>query len=52
MPDYKEMYLHLFRRVTQTIEILQTVQRETEDIFVNSKEVKVVPFQDTKQPKE
>ena len=36
MNDYKEMYLHLFREVTEIIEKLQLAQQKTEEIFMSS----------------
>lgn len=34
MPDYKAMYLKLFNRVSDAIEILQQAQREGEDTYI------------------
>ena len=34
MPDYKEMYLTLFRETTKAIAILQAVQQRTEEIYI------------------
>lgn len=36
MADYKQMYYHLFNRVTDIIEQLKDVQRETEEIFTQT----------------
>ena len=38
MADYKAMYLKLFNEVTDTIEWLQTIQQECEQIFLDSEE--------------
>ena len=38
MPDYKEMYLKLFNKVTDAIEILKEAQKETEEIYIKSLE--------------
>ena len=38
MADYKEMYLKLFRAVTQATDILKEAQLECEEIYVNSSE--------------
>ncbi len=38
MPDYKEMYLKLFRSCTQAIHLLEEAQRETEEMFASEKE--------------
>ena len=47
MPDYKNMYLKLFRAVSESIDILQKAQLETEEIYINSSENdenKIVPL--------
>ena len=38
MPDYKEMYLNLFRATEQAIELLISAQRTCEDMYVNAPE--------------
>lgn len=38
MPDYKEMYLTLFRATEQAIELLIAAQRTCEDMYVNAPE--------------
>ena len=38
MPDYKEMYLTLFRATEQAIELLISAQRTCEDMYVNTPE--------------
>jgi hypothetical protein len=35
MPDYKEMYLTLFRSVTRAIAILQEAQQQIEEIYIS-----------------
>lgn len=35
MPDYKEMYLALFRETTKAISILQSAQQKTEEIYIS-----------------
>ena len=37
LPDYKEMYLELFRAQTKAIRLLQEAQRATEEIYMESK---------------
>lgn len=32
--NYKELYLHLFRGITEEIERLQQLQQETEEMFL------------------
>lgn len=38
MPDYKEMYLTLFRATEQAINLLITAQQTCEDMYVNAPE--------------
>lgn len=38
MPDYKEMYLTLFREVTKVIEQLQEIQQKTEEMYMRSED--------------
>lgn len=35
MPDYKEMYLVLFRETTKAIEALKKAQQTTEEIYID-----------------
>ncbi|MPM19291.1 hypothetical protein SDC9_65712 [bioreactor metagenome] len=35
MPDYKEMYITLFKETTKAISILQTAQQRTEEIYIS-----------------
>lgn len=41
MPDYKEMYLKIFRASEQAINILISVQRECEELYVSSPEMEL-----------
>ena len=41
MPDYKQMYLSLFRSCTKTIELLQSAQREAEAIYISKEEAEL-----------
>ena len=36
MENYKEMYLTLFSAITKVVEILKTVQQETEKMFIEN----------------
>lgn len=36
MPDYKKMYFILFAALSETIEQLQTIQREAEELYMSS----------------
>lgn len=38
MADYQQMYLKLFNKVTDVIEELQQVQRETEELYIQGEE--------------
>ena len=38
MPDYKEMYLKLFRASEAAVNILVEAQRECEEMYVNAPE--------------
>ena len=44
MADYKKMYTILFNKITDVIEELQEVQKETEDLYIDSPEPKFVDF--------
>ena len=41
MPDYKEMYLHLFRETERAKSILIDAQRQCEEIYINSPEPEI-----------
>lgn len=45
MPDYKEMYLKLFRAAENAINILIEAQQECEELYLNSEEpeLKILP---------
>ena len=38
MPDYKTMYAKLFNRITDVVEELQEIQREVEELYIESGE--------------
>ena len=42
MPDYKEMYLKLFRATTEAIEILQQAQQQIEEEYISATEPNVI----------
>ncbi|MGI5986476.1 MAG: hypothetical protein GXY01_00355 [Clostridiales bacterium] len=46
MPDYKEMYLKMFRAAEEAVNILITAQRECEEIYISSPEpeFQVIPL--------
>ncbi len=35
MPDYKEMYLMLFRETTKAISMLQLAQQQAEEMYIS-----------------
>ena len=44
MENYKEMYLNLFRAVTDTIEILKKAQQECEEIYISCNDQAFFPL--------
>ena len=38
MPDYKEMYLKLFRASEEAVDLLIAAQRECEEMYISSPE--------------
>lgn len=36
MPDYQQMYIELFRRVTLAINDLEEAQRQTEEMYIQA----------------
>jgi hypothetical protein len=38
MPDYQMMYHILFNHISDTIESLQMIQRQTESLYINNPE--------------
>jgi len=38
MTDYKEMYFLLFNKITDTIESLQEIQQQAEEIYIAQEE--------------
>ena len=53
MPDYKKMYLALFRASEEAIEILTTAQKECEELYISAPEadIKVLTVKETKRGK-
>ena len=55
MPDYKEMYLKLFRASEEAVNLLIAAQRECEELYMNAPEpeLKVItmPVADAKDEK-
>ncbi len=47
MPDYKEMYLKLFRATERAINELIEAQRECEEMYLDATEteIKLLPFE-------
>ncbi len=44
MPDYKEMYLKLFRATESAISCLIAAQQECEELYVRSSEAEIQPI--------
>ena len=46
MPDYAQMYAHLFRATTKAIELLQAAQQETEELYLSADKplIQLVPL--------
>jgi hypothetical protein len=51
MPDFKEMYLKLFRSQTTAINILKEAQKETEEMYIEAEPPKLTLFP-TDEPEE
>lgn len=51
MPDYAKMYHTLFNAVTESIEILQRAQQDTEEMYITAKEPEIHLLQ-AESPKE
>ncbi len=39
MMDYKEMYLLLFNKITETIECLEKIQQQAEEMYIAKEEI-------------
>ena len=42
LADYKKMYSMLFNKITEVIEQLQEIQKQTEDLFINSPDSQLI----------
>lgn len=42
LADYKKMYSMLFNKITDVIEELQSIQVQTEDLYIDSPEPKLI----------
>jgi len=51
MADYKSMYYKLFNEVTDTIERLQKIQQECEELYIKSEEDNLKNFEIYKDDK-
>ena len=52
MPDWKSMYIHLFRETERAIDILTSAQRKCEDMYINAPEPKIRLFPQSGAPEE
>lgn len=52
MPDYKEMYLKLFRASEQAVNLIISAQRECEEMYIQSPEpaLKIAPLMPDQEP--
>lgn len=41
MPDYKEMYIALFRTMTLCIEMMQNAQKTAEEMYISADEAAI-----------
>lgn len=50
MADYQAMYAVLFRKITSIVEELQSVQRQTEEMYISSEpsSIRVIHIDETK----
>lgn len=42
-PDYKKMYFTLFNKISKAIELLQSAQRTTEELYISASEDDLSP---------
>jgi len=49
MPDYKTMYLQLFNKITDAINILQKAQQESEALYIKSSNTQLIMLNDKKK---
>ena len=49
MPDYKSMYLKLFNRITDAINILHEGQQEKEKVFIESDDEPILLLPEDKE---
>ena len=52
MPDWRSMYIHLFRETERAIDILTNAQRKCEDMYINAPEPKIRLFPQSGAPEE
>lgn len=51
MADYQQMYFKLFNKVTDVIEELQQIQRETEELYIKDSEPDLTVLRPQKEDK-
>jgi len=42
MTDYQKMYIKLFNKITNVIEELQEIQRQTEQLYMDNKDSEII----------
>lgn len=50
MPDYKEMYLKLFRAAEEAINILIAAQRDCEEMYISDQEPPIIHIVPPNEP--
>ncbi|MFT9078138.1 hypothetical protein [Ethanoligenens sp.] len=50
MADYQQMYRKLFQATTKAIDLLQTAQQETEELYISSDEAELHLFTEKDLP--
>lgn len=52
MPNYKKMYYKLFNKITNMIDELQEIHRETKEIYTNCSKPKIILLNDNNDKKD
>lgn len=52
MPNYKKMYYKLFNKITNVIDELQEIQRETQEMYTTCSKAKIVLLNDNNDKKD
>lgn len=52
MPDYKALYFHLMRGISDAIELLMEAQRQAEEMYLSSEQAEIKYLEARKPEKE